>query len=76
MQTVGGNLNQTTVIFDPKTFYQSYQKDYHKIKASYLKGIMENLKDLESSFFGSSVDNDDRGIMRLTDRPGLGVLKL
>ncbi|HLP14406.1 MAG TPA: hypothetical protein VK177_20925 [Flavobacteriales bacterium] len=59
------------MIFDPKTFYQSYQKDYHKIKATYLKGIMENLNDLESSFFGSNVDNDDREAIKRTIKSDL-----
>lgn len=52
--------------FDPKTFYQSYQKDYHKIKASYLKGIMNNLNDFESTLFGKDVDDDDRATIKRT----------
>lgn len=54
------------MIFDPKTFYQSYQKDYHKIKASYLKGLMDNMSDFESTLFGKGVDDEDREEIRRT----------
>jgi len=47
------------MIFEPKIFYQSYQKDYHKIKVSYLKGIIDNLGDFETILFGDNLDDDD-----------------
>ncbi len=48
------------MIFDPKTFYQSYQKDYHKIKASYLKGMLDNLSKLECTLFEKDINDDKR----------------
>jgi hypothetical protein len=32
------------VIFDPKIFYQTYQKNYHRIKANYIKKYFDQLE--------------------------------
>ncbi len=47
------------MIFEPKIFYQTYQKDYHKVKAIYLKKMLDNLPKYGEEFFGKELDQDD-----------------
>lgn len=54
------------MIFEPKTFFQSYQKDYHKIKAFYIKGLLDNLDKFENELFGDKVDDEDREAIKRT----------
>ena len=54
------------MIFDPKIFYQTYLKDYHKIKATYLKRILDNLPKYEKDIFGTELDEEERANFRVT----------
>lgn len=40
------------MIFDPKIFYQVYQKDYHRIKAAYIKHYLNNLELYHEKLYG------------------------
>jgi hypothetical protein len=44
------------MIFEPKIFYQSYLKDYHKTKAIYLKKMLDDLPKYEKEFFGKELN--------------------
>jgi hypothetical protein len=46
------------MIFDPQTFFQTYQKDYHKIKAIYLKGMLSNLPEYIKTLYGDNIDKE------------------
>lgn len=48
------------MIFQPEIFYLTFQKDYHKIKAIYLKGLIDNQKKYESEIFGNDIDEEDK----------------
>lgn len=54
------------MIFDPKIFYQTYLDDYHKIKASVLSKILEDLSKYEVDFFGYELDAEGRGAFEKT----------
>lgn len=54
------------MIFEAKDFYQSYLKDYHYIKAKYLKGMLDNLSKSEIEFFGKELLKEDKDNFRLT----------
>jgi hypothetical protein len=48
------------MIFEPKIFYRTYLKDYHKTKAIYLKKIIDNLPKYEFDFFEKELNPKDR----------------
>lgn len=48
------------MIFDPKIFYQTYLKDFHRIKVTYLKKILDNLPQYEQDFFGKDLTEEER----------------
>lgn len=48
------------MIFEPKLFYKTYLKDYHKTKAIYLKKIIDNLPKYELEFFDKELSETDR----------------
>ncbi|MCB0538991.1 MAG: hypothetical protein KDE33_15875 [Bacteroidetes bacterium] len=48
------------MIFEPKIFYKTYLKDYHKTKAIYLKKIIDYLPKYESDFFEKELTPSDR----------------
>jgi hypothetical protein len=52
------------MIFEPKTFYQTYLKDYHKTKAIYLKKMLDNLPKYELDFFNKTLDSDERDVFK------------
>ncbi|MES2396320.1 MAG: hypothetical protein V4549_09970 [Bacteroidota bacterium] len=54
------------MIFEPRIFYQTYQKDYHKIKATYLKGMLEDLPKYGKAFFGKDFDKEYTSTFRRT----------
>lgn len=54
------------MIFEPKIFYQTYQKDYHKVKAIYLKKMIDNLHKYGKEFFGSDLIEEDLAEFRRT----------
>ena len=59
------------MIFEPKIFFSTYQKDYHKIKAIYLKGILDNLSKFEKDLFAENIDDDYRVAIKLTIKSDL-----
>lgn len=50
---------------DPKSFYRDYQKDYHRIKANYLKSMLDDTKKYGLSIFGENMLKDDIDDFRL-----------
>jgi hypothetical protein len=54
------------MIFDPKIFFQSYQKDYHRIKSKYLKSMLDDLDKFENLIFEDGVRDEDRETLRRT----------
>jgi hypothetical protein len=54
------------MIVDPKIFYQTCLKDYHRIKATYLKKILDNLSKYEIDFFGNELDQEEKAYFRRT----------
>jgi hypothetical protein len=54
------------MIFDPKIFYQTYLKDYHRVKATYLKKILDDLPKYELDFFGKELDEEEKAYFRRT----------
>lgn len=54
------------MIFEPKIFYQTYQKDYHKVKAIYLKKMLDRLPKYGKEFFGKDLNEDDLTEFRRT----------
>lgn len=50
---------------DPKSFYKDYQKDYHRIKANYLKSMLDDTKKYGLSFFGENMLQDNLDDFRL-----------
>jgi len=54
------------MIFDPSIFYSTYIDNFHYIKATYLRKILENLDKYEGEFFDDSYDEEDKQQFRLT----------
>lgn len=52
------------MLSDPKEFYRSYQKDFHKIKAEYLMLMLNNIEKHEQDLFKSELNEDERGDFR------------
>jgi len=48
------------MIFDPKIFYQTYLQDYHKIKATYLKKMIDELTKFEIEVFGKEQSHEEQ----------------
>lgn len=48
------------MIFRPKIFYETYQQDYHNIKASYVKKMLDNLDKYKSEFIGETESHEDK----------------
>lgn len=59
------------MIFEPKTFFQTYLKDYHKTKATYLKGMLDNLSKVEKTYFGKKLTDEGRDTIRRTIKSDL-----
>lgn len=53
------------MISSPEIFYQTFQKDFHKIKAIYLKGMLDNLTKYEKDLFDDALDIDDKNNFKL-----------
>ena len=54
------------MIPDPKIFYQTYLKDYHGTKATYLKKILDDLPKYEKEIFDKELDEEEKDQFRLT----------
>jgi putative sterol carrier protein len=54
------------MIPDPKIFYQTYLKDYHGTKATYLKKILDDLPKYEKELFDKELDEEEKDQFRLT----------
>jgi hypothetical protein len=54
------------MIFEPKLFYKNYQKDYHKIKANYLKKMLDNLSRYSDEFLGKNPDEEELSTFKRT----------
>lgn len=54
------------MIFDPKIFFQSYQKDYHRIKSIYLKAMLDDKERFENEFFEGDNCDEDKETFRRT----------
>ena len=54
------------MIFEPKIFYHSYLKDYHKTKAIYLKKMLDNIPKYEKEFFGKELNINERDEFKKT----------
>ncbi len=48
------------MIFDYKTFFETYQKDYHCVKAHMLKRMMDDIEKYSNDFFGSDMDEESK----------------
>lgn len=48
------------MIFRPKIFYETFQQDYHSIKALYLKKMLENLDKYKREFLSESESLEDK----------------
>jgi hypothetical protein len=59
------------MIFEPKAFYQAFLKDYHKIKATYLKRMLDNLSLYEQDIYGKELDTPERDAFRMTIKSDL-----
>ncbi|RPI70702.1 MAG: hypothetical protein EHM47_11650 [Ignavibacteriales bacterium] len=47
------------MIFRPKIFYETYQQDYHSIKAVYLKKMLDNPDEYKNNFIEKGSDSID-----------------
>jgi len=47
-------------MIDPKTFYQYYLKDYHRVKARYLKRLIDNEQNCRDLIFGKDIDDETK----------------
>lgn len=59
------------MISNPSIFYKTFQKDYHKIKAIYLKGILDNIQKYESDFFDEDYKDVDQNDFKIAIKSDL-----
>lgn len=59
------------MIFDPQIFYQTYLKEYHKIKAEYLKKLLDNSSKYYKDFFSDGLDEYDENLFKRTIKSDL-----
>lgn len=48
------------MIFDYKTFFETYQKDYHFVKANILKKMIDDTEKYTNDFFGNDLDDESK----------------
>ena len=48
------------MIFDYKTFFDTYQKDYHFVKVNILKKMIDDTEKYSNDFFGNDLDEESK----------------